>query len=190
MIPVKPLPYAADALEPGLSGTQVRLHHGRLYRRYIERTNSMTDGRWTRVEEAVNEAVSRNDQALFNQAAQAWSHQLYFDSMVPGARGPGGRAADLLGPGFVRRWTDAAESVFGSGWVWLVVPHGPGTPAPVILTTDDADLPDPRAGRRVMVMDVWEHAYYCQYPGQRAEYARVWCERLADWARLTAAYPS
>jgi Fe-Mn family superoxide dismutase len=183
VIPVRPLSYDYDALEPALSGEQLRLHHDVLYRRYVERTNTMTQGRWTRPAEAVREALSRHDPALFDQAAQAWSHEFYFDSMTPGADGPDELALRLLGPGFADRWVAAATSVFGSGWVWLVCPrHGS---APRIVTTKDAQLPvDPA----IMVMDVWEHAYYCEYPGRRAEYAREWVAHLADWGRLTALY--
>lgn len=192
MIPVRPLPYAFDALEPALGRDQLRLHYERHYARYVRRTNEMTQGRWTMAEEAVNEAVSRNDQALFDQAAQAWSHQVYFESMTPTAAGLPDELEPLLGHDFVERWVDAAKSVFGSGWVWLVAPRrerrlsfSPPFDAPEIVTTKDAELP-----RRtvILVMDVWEHAYYCDYPGERADYARAWVDHLADWGRVERLY--
>ncbi len=178
MISPLALPYTYDALEPMLSADQVEYHYERLYKRYVRRTNEMTDGRWTRPEEAVNEAVSRGDDRLFNQAAQAWSHQVYFASMIPGAQRPSPSQLRLLGPGFMDRWVAASESVFGSGWVWLT--GDPGE-RPQIQTTKDAGLPRSPV---ILVMDVWEHAYYCDYPGRRADYARAWVERLADWSQL------
>jgi Fe-Mn family superoxide dismutase len=186
VIPVRPLPYDYDALEPALSGEQLRLHHDVLYRRYVERTNRMTQGRFVQPEQAVAEANRVGNYALYEQAAQACSHQVYFDSMIPGADGPDELALRLLGPRFTDRWVSAAESVFGSGWVWLVWADGSWFPRPTtpqIVATKDAQLP---FGSPIMVMDVWEHAYYCQYPGRRAEYARVWVDHLADWSRLTA----
>lgn len=155
----------------------------------------MTRGQFTHPQEALAEAIRTRNQALYEQAAQVWSHQLYFDSMVPGAEGPDEFALRILGAGFTDRWVSAAESVFGSGWVWLVANRAPvRTPhglllrhaEPKIVATKDAQLP---AGAPIMVMDVWEHAYYCQYPGRRAEYAREWVDRLADWSRLAPPQP-
>lgn len=188
MIPVQPLPYAYDALEPALSRDQMRFHYERHYLRYVERANEMTRGRFHSAGDAVNWARRRGDQRLFEQAAQAWSHQVYFDSMVPCAAGPSAAALRLLGPGFTDRWVVAAESVFGSGWVWLMA-TGPDDGAlllmPQIVATRDAEIPQ---GLVVVVMDVWEHAYWYDYPGLRAEYAKAWVEKLADWARLERLY--
>lgn len=177
MIEPKPLPYDYDALEPALGEPQVRIHYERHYLRYIRRTNELTRGRFASPEQAIQEAGRRRDAQLFDQAAQAWSHELYFASMRPGARGPSDRQLHALGPGFVERWVAAAKGVFGSGWVWLV----PGRGVLRIVTTPNAELPGLPP---LLVMDVWEHAYYCDYPGLREEYARAWIHELADWSRL------
>lgn len=181
MIPVQPLPYAPDALEPVLGRDLVQLHYERHYVRYVERTNEMTDGRFTSTADAVHWARSRSDLKLFEQAAQAWSHEVYFNSMAPPSAGPT-LTADLLrllGHDFVDRWVAAAESVFGSGWVWLIA-----TPdaAPRIVATKDAAIP---AGLVLLVMDVWEHAYWCDYPGERKAYARAWATELAVFPPLS-----
>lgn len=181
MIPFKPLPYDYGALEPTLSGDQLRLHHDVLYRRYVERTNAMTGGAWTTVEEAISAAQSARDTTLYGQASQAWAHEVYFASMRPGASGAGPAVLSILGPGFKRRWVQAAERVFGSGWVWLVA--GGSVAPPQIVTTSNAELPGQRV---IMAMDVWEHAFYCQYPGRKAEYAELWVDRLADWSKVIA----
>lgn len=181
MIPVQPLPYAPGALEPVLSRDLVQLHYERHYVRYVERTNEMTDGRFASTADAVHWARSRSDLKLFEQAAQAWSHEIYFSSMAPPSSGRTGLSAEVLrrlGPDFVVRWAAAAQSVFGSGWVWLLATPGA---APRIVATKDAAIP---AGLVLLVMDVWEHAYWCDYPGERKAYARAWAAELADWSKL------
>lgn len=181
MIPVQPLPYAPGALEPVLGRDLVKLHYERHYVRYVDRTNEMTDGRFASTADAVHWARSRSDLKLFEQAAQAWSHEVYFHSMAPPSSGRTRLTPALqqrLGPDFVQRWVDAAQSVFGSGWVWLVDTSMKG---PRIVTTKDAAIP---AGRVLLVMDVWEHAYWCDYPGERNVYAAAWITELADWSKL------
>lgn len=182
MIEPVELPYAYNALEPALGRKQVKLHYERHYLRYLQRTNELTGGRFSTSTQAVHEALANKDGRLFNQAAQTWNHELYFASMRPGARGLTPLQLEQLGEDFPRRWVAAAQGVFGSGWVWLVESGG----RYYIDATHDAGLCCVPGGHQniLMVMDVWEHAYYCDYPGERAEYAQAWIDHLADWSRL------
>lgn len=170
MIEPKPLPYAYDALEPTLGRDQLRLHYERHYLRYIRRINGLTDGLLDSVGHAVLEARRRQDAELARQANQAWAHERYFASMSP----PHRSAHRRPGTDLEHKWVQAATSVFGSGWVWLVGPRRPR-----VVATHDDGIPDAPV---LLVMDVWEHAYYCDYPGERAEYARRWFRELADWS--------
>jgi Fe-Mn family superoxide dismutase len=183
VIPVQPLPYAPDALEPYLSAQTLRVHHDVLYRRYVERTNRATSDALRTTHDAVRYAVTRGDKLLFDQAAQAWNHEVYFESMCRAGGEPSARMRAVLGRDFADRWRAAAASVFGSGWVWLVRGKWatPAAPAVEIVTTTNAHLPNMDAV--LLTMDVWEHAYFCDYPGVKNDYAEAWVTRLANWDR-------
>jgi Fe-Mn family superoxide dismutase len=184
VIRVPPLPFQESALAPFLSERTVH-YHRRKQDRYVHRTNELVRG--TPLEgltlgAVVHEAERSLDaddepspwiETLFEQSAQAWNHALMWRSMAP----PTSRRSM---PGWTRDlqddWHDAIGSVFGSGWVWLVV-RTDGHPA--VEATEDADRPS--LGRPLMVMDLWEHAYYLDYPDARHDYASDWWNKLADW---------
>jgi Fe-Mn family superoxide dismutase len=172
-----------------MSAPTLRFHHA-LYARYVRGVNSTVDV--GELGEAIELATARCDQRLREQAQQALNHAEFFAAMVaPGEQAqPGPRLAQALqrGLGTKRRgvdaWARAAESVFGSGWVWLVAER---SGAVRIVTTKDSDRPAPELAP-LLVMDVWEHAYYLDYPIERGAFAESWLRHLAHWARASALY--
>jgi len=132
---------------------------------------------------------------LYEQAAQALAHEEYFAGMSPQSGGPTGALADALAYGYGdlatarRMWVDQATGQFGSGWVWLAVPPpragGISTGVPAMTALPNAHRP---RGRILTLMDVWEHAYYLDYEGDRRQYAEVWWDHLCDWQRADARF--
>lgn len=189
------LPFRPDALAPWLSPGSVAAHY-RQYRRYCEKARELAFefGREAgRLEDVVRWAAThardlrrlpaepqvllgRLDR-LFEQSAQAWSHAflwLCFDTPRAGAHTE--RAMDLCSR-FERKLVDAAVSSFGSGWVWLVRRGGRID----VEVTRDAWTPIVEPGAvPLLVVDVWEHAYFMDYSFDRARYAREVVE-LLDW---------
>ena len=130
-----PLPYAADALAPHVSERTMSFHYGRHHAGYVANLNKMIAGT-AREHSTLEEIVARADagSALFNNAAQAWNHAFYWQSMTPGGGGQptGGLAAAVeasfgSADAFAERFAAAATSNFGSGWTWLVVADGAST---------------------------------------------------------------
>jgi Fe-Mn family superoxide dismutase len=195
-IELTPLPYARDALEPHISAATVDLHHGRHEAGYVERVNAIAKDlgvTFNSLEDAVADARERKHTPLFNMAAQAWNHWFYWQSMRPHGGGrPGGAIGALIDRqpgGYDRLAADlraAATAHFGSGWAWLVVADG----RPAVTTTGNAELP-PAPNVPLLVIDVWEHAYYLDYRNQRAAYVAAVVDHLLNWdwanARLAAA---
>ena len=186
------LPYAHDALEPFISSITLRTHHGKHHRAYVDKVNALIEGtplaRET-LDVIVTQAAQRSgtDAAttlLFNQAAQAWNHAFYWQSLrpqgspVPRAalaarvRSDFGGLAALLGG-----LKSAATGHFGSGWAWLVVHEG----TLKVVTTSNADTPIVHGQVPLLVIDVWEHAYYLDHQERRAAYVTGVVDQLLDW---------
>ena len=183
------LPYAYDALEPFVSAATLKVHHGVHHAGYVDRVNALVRG--TALERLPLRAIverSAGDPAarsLFNSAAQAWNHAFFWRSMRPArqrAPVPSRLAAriarDLGGQArLLEQMKSAALSVFGSGWAWLLERDGRLR----VETTANADCPITSAGLPVLVIDVWEHAYYLDYRARRADYVTGVLEHLLDW---------
>jgi len=182
------LPYAADALEPYISRRTVEFHHGKHQRGYVDTCNRLLANgplAGAPLEKVV--VTSANDPArspLFNAAAQAWNHDFYWKSMRPAGGGlPSGALAEALRgsfgklDGFRTAFEQAAMGVFGSGWTWLVR-NGDRIE---VVNTANAATPITGGARPLLVIDVWEHAYYLDYQNRRAEYVAAWLDHLVDW---------
>ena len=86
-----PLPYALDALEPHLSRETLEYHHGKHHRTYVSKLNELVQGGpFERA--SLEEIVRRADGPLFNNAAQVWNHDFYWNCLSPAGGGELGRA--------------------------------------------------------------------------------------------------
>jgi Fe-Mn family superoxide dismutase len=167
------LPYAADALEPYISARTLQIHHGKHHRAYVEKTNALAGESGGSLEEVIVRAAGDPaSKALFNSAAQAWNHAFYWRSLRP----KGGAA-----PREFSQWAEelkaAAIGHFGSGWAWLV---REGADLKVVATSN-ADTPLVHGQVPLLVIDVWEHAYYLDHQERRAEYVAAVVDHLLDW---------
>jgi superoxide dismutase, Fe-Mn family len=183
------LPYAADALAPYISAETVALHYGKHHRGYVEKTQRLTAGTAYAgkglVQIIMEAKESAGDQAIFNNAAQAWNHDFYWKSMTPGGGGhPEGKIADAIDASFgsydnfINKFIFAATSRFGSGWAWLVKD---GDQLKVINTAN-ADTPLAHGLTPLLTVDVWEHAYYLDYQNRRGPYVRAFVDNLINWS--------
>jgi Fe-Mn family superoxide dismutase len=183
------LPWEAAALEPLMSARTIEFHYGKHHRGYVDKLNKLVAGtRYADMSlEAIIAATSHNESArdLFNNAAQAWNHTFFWNSLSPkGTSKPAGaikRGIDeAFGDeaGFRKQFADAAVATFGSGWAWLVTRDG----ALEITTTGNAGNPLTGNGMPLLVLDVWEHAYYRDYQNDRRKYVEAVIGKLLDWS--------
>jgi Fe-Mn family superoxide dismutase len=185
------LPYAMDALEPHLDRRTMEFHHGKHHAAYVNALNKALEGAgavatWSlddlcrkieRVPKKIRTAVSRN-------AGQHWNHSLFWTLMAPprGAK-PGERTTKALESAFggfedfKDEFKEAATKLFGSGWVWLArTPRGKHE----IVPLPDEENPLMHGMHPVLVLDVWEHAYYLQYQNRRADFVDAWWN-VVNW---------
>lgn len=187
------LPYGYDALQPVISPATLQLHHGAHHRGYVDKLNALVKG--SELDSAPLETIVRRSawsaavdpesRLIFNNAAQAWNHAFYWRSLRPKLPGGGPKGAlaarldaDFGGPQrFNELFKTAALSVFGSGWVWLIEDGGHLR----IQATANADTPIAHGHAPLLVLDVWEHAYYLDYQSRRVAYVEGAVDFLLDW---------
>lgn len=179
-----PLPYAMDALEPLMPQHTIEYHYGKHLATYITNLNSLIQG--TEFEEMISleQIVFRSKGPIYNNAAQVWNHQHFFNQLSPTPQTePTGelRAAIVCDFGsyeqFKESFSKAALSLFGSGWVWLAADDHDRLS---ILSMPNAGNPATEGLRAIMTIDVWEHAYYLDHQNRRADYvSNFW--KLLDW---------
>lgn len=179
-----PLPYAMDALEPFLTGEQMSYHYGKHHAGYYTNLNKLLQGK----EEAkltLEEIVLKAEGTIFNNAAQAWNHAFFWQAMAPaGKRGqPSVKLQDAIKRDFGSidklkvQWVAQATALFGSGWAWLCADKDEKLS---LLMTSNADCPQKHGLKPVLVVDVWEHAYYVDYRNDRAKYLNAFLEYI-NW---------
>ena len=126
---------------------------------------------------------------IFNNAAQVWNHSFYWQCMKPkGGGAPTGAAADKIKADFgsfekfVEEFKNAGATQFGSGWAWLVLDGGKLK----VVKTPNADNPMVRGQKPLLVVDVWEHAYYLDFQNRRPDYLTAFVEKLINWDFVNA----
>ncbi len=182
------LPYANDALAPGISAETIEYHYGKHHAAYVANINRLIPG--TEFENlSLEEIIGKASGGIFNNAAQVWNHTFYWNCLSPKGGGePGGELAAAINKSFgsfkdfQEQFTNAAVTLFGSGWAWLVK-NGDGSLAIEALGNAGTPLKD---GKKVLLTcDVWEHAYYIDYRNARAKYVEVFWS-LVNWDFVAA----
>jgi Fe-Mn family superoxide dismutase len=177
------LPYASDALAPAISRQTVELHHGKHLQAYVNNLNVLIKGT-VFADASLEDIVRYSDGAIFNNAAQVWNHEFYFNTFSPKGGGePSGALADAIRKqfgsfeNFKKEFSAASVGLFGAGWAWLAKDK---TAKLVILKESNAGNPL-KAGLTALIgFDVWEHSYYVDYQNRRADYVdALW--KIIDW---------
>ena len=179
------LPYAYDALAPGIDEGVLRIHHTKHHAGYVKGLKTTlqkleaarTSGDMSRIK-----ALSR---ALAFHGSGHVLHSLYWTSMTPGgSSAPGGALGTMIArdfgsfDAFKTQFLAASKKVEGSGWG--VLAYEPMGGKLVVLQAEKHQNLAIWGVTPLMVCDVWEHAYYDQYQNRRADYVDAFF-KLVDW---------
>ncbi len=168
------LPYKTTDLEPFISRETIEYHYGKHHQSYINNLNTLIV--WTEFENmSLEEIIKKSSGAIFNNSAQVWNHNFYWKSISPQKKTLSDNFVKEIEKNFgsfevfKEKFSSLALSNFGSGWTWLVKKESwaleivSTSNAGTIITTDDIPL---------LVIDIWEHAYYIDYRNVRVEYIK------------------
>lgn len=208
-IELKPPPYMLNALEPHMSKETLEYHWGKHHRGYVDNLNKQIVGTeldGLTLEGVVLVSYNKGDiLPAFNNAAQTWNHEFFWESMAPGGGGkPSGDLLKLINrdfgsfEAFVEEFKLAASSQFGSGWAWLAYKANRldvGNAVNPLPSEEDKKLVVVKSPNAVnplvwdyfplLTIDVWEHSYYIDYENRRAEYISTFLEKLVSWETVS-----
>ena len=186
------LPYDYDALEPHIDARIMELHHDKHHQGYVnganaalEKLESMREGG----DFGDVKGVKRN--LAFNVSGHA-NHTVFWENMSPDGGGePGGELADAIGQDFgsvegcMNDFSATAKGVEGSGWGMLVYDHVGDR---LLVTAAENHQNQQASGATpLLVLDVWEHAYYLQYENNRGDYVdNFW--NVVNWDDVSNRY--
>ena len=187
---VRELPYAYDALAPQVSEETLRYHHDKHYKGYVDKLNELLAGS-PYAGRTLEEIIVSSDGPLYNNAAQAWNHEFYFDQLSPTPQThPTGALKEAIDRDFgsvdrlKEQMNKAAVALFGSGWVWLAEDKSGNL---VVLSEQNAGTPLRRGMKPLLCLDVWEHAYYIDYRNRRADAVAALWDNI-DWKKIETRY--
>lgn len=181
------LPYPDTALAPAISAETLSFHYGKHHQTYIDKMNAAIEGT-DHADKSLEEVIAAargSNQGLFNNAAQTWNHGFYWHSMAAEETAPSDELKAKIEAAFgsvdeLKAQLQArGAGHFASGWVWLAEKGG----ALSIEETHDGDtLADLEGINPLLVVDVWEHAYYLDHQNKRPAYLEAVIGSKLNWA--------
>lgn len=180
------LPYKYDALEPIISEEIMRLHHMKHHQGYVNKANAALDKlQKSRKGEIELDIRATLRDLSFNLNGHVL-HSIFWPNMEPPTDNnkPGGLIADKINESFGSfdrfkvEFSSASKSVEGVGWGVLV--WDPMTESLVVIQVEKHNLMHITESTVLLVLDVWEHAYYLQYKNDRGSYVDSWW-KVVNW---------
>ena len=181
------LPYDYKALMPYISEEQLRIHHDKHHQAYVNGANAIFEKLDKARKEAADLDVKSTLKELSFHIGGHILHSTFWENLAPPGKGggkPGGAIADEIMQEFgsferfKKEFSQAATSVEGSGWAVLAMQQC--VARPVIMQIEKHNVNVYPSFRILMVLDLWEHAYYIDYKNDRAKFVEAFWN-LVNW---------
>jgi superoxide dismutase, Fe-Mn family len=182
------LPYAYNALEPYIDEATMRLHHDKHHAAYVNGFNAalakLSDAR-AKGDFAGVQALSK---AVAFHGSGHTMHALFWQVMCPKEKSVEPKSGALFDAlvrdfgsmeAFKKHFSEAAKAVEGSGWA--VLAFEPVGKRLLVLQAENHHKLTVQGSIPLLVLDVWEHAYYLKYQNKRAEYVDAFWN-IVNWA--------
>ena len=187
------LPYAYDALEPHISAEIMELHHDKHHANYVKGANAALEAleaeRNGDADADKIRALSKN--LAFNLGGHT-NHSIFWKNMAPNAGGnPTGAIAEAIDrdfgsfEGFKKQFSAVANGLQGSGWAVAGYDHIAGRLIIQQMTDQQGNISVDFTP--VLMLDMWEHAFYLQYKNVKADYIEAWWN-VVNWDDVNERY--
>ncbi|AMA72531.1 MULTISPECIES: superoxide dismutase [Aneurinibacillus] len=191
------LPYAYDELEPYIDARTLEIHHSKHHANYVNQLNVALEGQHELADKSIEWLLSNLEHipesirtAVRNNGGGHYNHSLFWSVMSPTGGGePIGELAEAIAACFgnfknmKEMVSQAAIRHFGSGYGWLVFDNGKLE----VMSTSNQDTPLAEGKIPLMVIDVWEHAYYLKYQNKRPDFVSAWWN-VVNWREVEKRY--
>jgi len=191
------LPYGYKDLEPYMSEEQLKIHHTKHHQAYVNGANAIIQKLENARKENIDLDMKSTLKELSFNIGGHLLHSLFWANLAPPSKSsekPGGTLADAITKEFgsferfKKEFTQAALSVEGSGWAALTLCRQTGRP--MIMQIEKHNMNVYPSFPILLVLDVFEHAYYIDYKNDRAKFVEAFW-KIVNWnevdRRLTAA---
>ena len=191
------LPYGYDSLEPYIDKETMTIHHGKHHQTYVDKLNNALEGHEELQDKDVEWLLENLDSisekvrtAVKNHSGGHFNHSFFWTILKKDVK-PSGEILEAINKdfgnyeNFIQQFKNSAVSHFGSGWAWLVL--NPQERKLEIIQTHDQESPISFGKVPLLVIDVWEHAYYLKYQNKRPEYVDNFVN-VINWEKVNENY--
>lgn len=183
-----PLPYSYEVLEPTISREIMSLHHKKHHQGYVDGLNKAEKMMAHARENGDFDLIKHWEREAAFHGSGHYLHTIFWNVMSPNGGGkPSGRLMKQITTdfgsydNFKKHFSEAANSVEGVGWAILV--WAPRAHRLEILQTEKHQVLTQWDTIPLLVLDVWEHAYYLQYKNERKSYVDNWWN-IVHWKEV------
>ncbi|MBP5779413.1 MAG: superoxide dismutase [Campylobacter sp.] len=185
MFKLRTLPFDG-AKNAVISEETCKFHYGKHHQAYVTNLNNLINA--TELCDChLFDIINKLQGAIFNNAAQIYNHDFYFDCIAEKSEISNDLREALREEfdDFKAKFLTGATTLFGSGWCWLV--YDLNDSRLKIVSTQNAATPITENQVPLLVVDVWEHAYYIDFKNARASYLDKFYENI-NWHFVSKAY--
>jgi Fe-Mn family superoxide dismutase len=187
-----PLPYPYNALEPHIDEQTMRLHHDIHHNGYVNGLNAALDKLAEARRSGKYDSVQAVERDLAFHGSGHLLHVIFWNNMKPKGGGmPGGSLEEAITrdfgsvSAFKDHFSAAARTVEGSGWGMLV--YEPFAQKLLVTQAEKHQNLYVAGVMPLLVIDVWEHAYYLKYQNRRPAYVEAWWN-VVNWDDVQRRY--
>jgi Fe-Mn family superoxide dismutase len=190
-----PLAYDLKALAPYISEAQLTLHYQKHHQAYVTGANAIFE----KLDRARKEGADLDMKATLKELSFHVGghrlHTLFWGNLAPTGKGGGGEPEGAIAKAIIgdcgsftrfrKEFTQTATSVEGSGWAALTFSRTTNRLLPVQIEKHNINVPP--GSPLLLVLDVWEHAYYLDYKNDRAKFVEAFWN-IVNWDEVNRRY--
>ena len=179
------LPYEYNALEPYIDAETMKVHHSKHHQTYIDKLNAVLEKYPALADRNLEDLIKNlpslemeegDRTALKNHGGGHLNHSFFWTMMAPQKQVDEALLVEIKNTfgsveEFKKIFTGSSINHFASGWTWLVKDEMDKLQ---LYSLPNQDSPLSKGHKPVIVLDLWEHAYYLKYQNRRAEYVENW----------------